>query len=300
MKNTSCRRLLIATALFAVCLVASDLHATIVFKDNFDRADSSTIGSASGPGTGTWTELITQLEAVQPTVGDVLISGNQVLVDHGETNSRYEVGVSTSGFLSPWASTLAGNPGKVTWNFNLQSARDNLSGFASGSNGMGMVLASTAGAYGTTNGYAVVLGNTGSTDPILFVSFTGATSVPIIVGSGVPFGDLGTNYLSMRVEYEPSTNTWTMYGRNDGVSAFADPETGAGYVNLGSVVNSDHTSATMAQMGMFGFFTSNGAGDLYRYDNISIDVVPEPSSVVLAGAAVAGMLFVACRRRNAV
>jgi hypothetical protein len=284
----------------AICVVvASKANATIVFKDDFNRADSTTIGATAGPGSGTWTETITALEAPQATAGDLLVSSNQLLVDHGDTNGLYELSMSTAGFLSPWAPSLAGNPGKVTWSFNIQSSRDNLSGFTPGSNGVGMALASTAGAFGTTNGYAVTWGQSGTTDPIYLVRFTGASNVPILVGNVAPFSDLGTNYLSIRVEYEPSTNTWTMYGRNDGTTAFADPEVGGGYSSFGSVVNSDHTSDTITKLGMFGFYTSNAATDLYRYDNLAIDVVPEPSAIVLGFAAVAGMFGVVLRRRTA-
>jgi trimeric autotransporter adhesin len=294
MKNSTFRRMLFSTALFAVCFaVSSEVRATIVFKDDFNRADNTTLGSISGPGTGTWTETITP-----GGDSDLNVAGNLMLVDHGNTDSLYQASMSTAGFLAPWASTLAGNPGKVTWNVNMQSARPELSGFAIGSNGIGLALASTAGAFGTTNGYAVVWGQPGTTDPIALVRFTGAVSVPILAGTGTPFGDMNANFLSVRVEYEPSTNTWTMLARDDGASAFADPETGAGYVNFGSVVNSDHTSATIAQTGMFGFYTSNGATDLYRYDNYSIDVVPEPSTVALTITAVVGLAAFRVRRRK--
>jgi hypothetical protein len=308
MMNTTWRGLLLSAAIFAICFaVTPDLHATIVFKDDFDRADSSTIGATAGPGSGTWTETITTIPAAAID-GDVTISSNRVVVTHGNNDAIYQLSTTTAGFLSPWPASnkLSDAPGKVTWTVNMQSSRLNLSGVAPGANGIGVALVATNTSLGAVgnNGYGLYWGQSGGTDPIHLMAFAGngVTSVTtdIVVGSGTTFGNVAAEYLSIRVEYDPTTNTWELFGRNDGASAFADPATGGGYLSLGSGVNSTHVGTAMNNVGFFGSYTTLGAANVFRHDNFAIDVVPEPSSVALGCAAIVGMIVFARRRRVAV
>src|SRR5207253_7260421 len=73
--------------------------------------------------------------------------------------------------------TLANNTGNVlTWTFNMQQARTAPSGFNSANYGAAFVLGSTNGTLtgaGAGNGYAVIIGNGGTPDPISLVRFTG-------------------------------------------------------------------------------------------------------------------------------
>ena len=73
--------------------------------------------------------------------------------------------------LSGWNTTLSSNTGRVTWEFNMRQIRTDPAGFGSTSYGVAYVLAGTSATAAAGSGYAVVLGESGSTDPIRLVSF---------------------------------------------------------------------------------------------------------------------------------
>lgn len=278
------RRCSALAAAFLVSFVTPTSQAvpTVVFADNFNRANSTIIGATAGPGTGTWEE--TQTSFTGTPNGDLLISNDLLLVDHNTVDSIYSLSMESTGFLAPWNNVLKDNPGKVTWTLNMQSSRPNLTGFISSTtgaiqDGIGVALISNGSTVGATQGYGLFWGGTGTggLDPLALLSFNGLASTQILTASIAPFSNVGTNYLSIRVEYDPADDSWTLFARDDGPTGFSDPAITTGYVNLGSVFDADHTSLTMSHVGMFGSYTSNGATDLYRYDNFAISVdSPQP------------------------
>jgi hypothetical protein len=60
--------------------------------------------------------------------------------------------------------------------------------------------------------------------------------------------DFGTNYLSIKVTYNPNTDQWELFVRNDGASAFADPTTGT-LVSQGTAVNTTYVGTALTLMG---------------------------------------------------
>lgn len=288
-----CRSIGILTVTITCTIISSSAHAVTVFKDDFNRLNSSTLGAISGPGTGIWNELISPPPVLQ-TPGDVDIFDGVMRVDHGASDAVYEVFIPTVGFLAPWSSTLGGNPGKVTWNINMQSGRPDLTGPGPITDGIGVVLVSTGSGFDSgVTGYLLSWGEAGN-DPLrLFRVGTGVTL--ILTASTAPFNNIGTNYLSIRVEYEPSTHVWTLFARDDGPNSFSDPSQGT-FVNLGSNVDGVLANVTMTHVGVFGSYTQNGPNDIYRYDNFSISVAPEPSAMRLAF--VGFTIVIASRRRR--
>ncbi len=78
-------------------------------------------------------------------------------------------------------------------------------------------------------------------------SYTGGlqgTLADIITSNTTGLADFGNQYLSVRVEYTPSSNQWQMFLRNDGTSAFTDPTTGSALVSQGTAVDSTFTSTS--------------------------------------------------------
>jgi hypothetical protein len=313
MSTTTIRVTFCKAAIFsaAFLLVASTTLADVVFRDTFNRPNNFTIGTNSGPeGSATWTKSITPVVVPTGSPGTVAVNTNQILVAHGNDDSIYQLSVPTSGFASPWPASkkLADSPGVIKWYINMHSGRTGLGGIGAGSNGMGFALAATNTSFGAVgnNGYLLTWGNTGTPDPLQLIAFTGngginpPTVTPIVLGTaaGAPFSDMNTNYFSFRVEFDPGTSIWSLYGRDDGASSFADPEVNTGYTLIGSNTNSTHTSAVMNNTGLVGSYTTSGATNLYHYDNVVIEVVPEPSTIVFAGLGLVGLVGFA-RRRSA-
>lgn len=123
----------------------------------------------------------------------------------------------------------------------------NPSGFDASNYGNAFVLGATNADLTLGNGYAVVLGQSGTTDNVRLVSFTGGLDgnsnlTNVIVGSG----DFGDEYLAVKVTYVPGTNTWELFVASSG-SSFPDPITAP--TTQGTAVNSTYTGSNLSTVG---------------------------------------------------
>src|SRR5688572_29595394 len=138
----------------------------------------------------------------------------------------------TTSFASPYNPILE-ESGIVSWTFNMRQINTDPGGFNSGQYGVAFILASeTVASAFDGNGYAVVLGQPGSTDPVRLVSYSSgmmgnSTLTNIIVSNTNGLTDFGDEHLSIKVSYNPCANDqWELFVRNDG-SSFADPLSGS-------------------------------------------------------------------------
>jgi len=200
-------------------------------------------------------------------------------------------GVSTSGFGGPFQSKLQNNSGVVTWKFNMRQIRSNPAGFSAGNYGAAFILGSTSSDVAATgSGYALVLGNTGTPDSLRLINFSGGiqslggSSSGLIV-AGSPLDDPTNDFMSISLSYDPSDNTWNLFGRNDGGTSFTDPASGT-LTSLGSVVNSEYTGIDLNYMGAY-WQGATALDQTATFDNISVSVIPEPSTY----ASIIGLIF---------
>ncbi|MDY0151749.1 MAG: FlgD immunoglobulin-like domain containing protein [Candidatus Cloacimonas sp.] len=182
---------------------------------------------------------------------------------------------ATSGFSSPYNTTLSSNSGLVTWTLNIRQIRTDPAGYASGSYGAAFILATTSqSANNTGTGYAIVYGQSGTTDPIRLARYSGGLLTgltDIITSNTTGLTDFGTDYISCKVTYNPSNNTWELFLRNDGTSAFTDPTTGS-LVSQGTAVDNTYTSTALAYMG--GYWQGSTSANLTAFfDNVKVTVV---------------------------
>jgi len=185
----------------------------------------------------------------------------------------------TNGFSSPYNKTLNANSGLVTWYFNMRQIRTDPAGFASSSYGVAYILGTTSTtANNAGTGYAVVLGQSGSTDPIRLARFSGGLSTgltDIITSNTSGLTDFGTEYLSIKVTYNPSDNTWELFLRNDGASAFTDPASGS-LTSQGTATDGTYVGTNLEYMGAY-WQGSTGANQTAFFDNVSVTAVPPPT-----------------------
>ena len=181
----------------------------------------------------------------------------------------------TAGELGlPYQTTLANNTDKVYWYFNMRQIRSNPAGFGTNNYGAAFVVAATQAQVGTQgSGYAIVLGNSGTPDPIRFVKFgeglqsIGSANQGLIIAAA-PLNDPTNNYMSLLLTWDPSTDTWELYGRNDGATGFSDPQTGE-LTLLGSATDNTHTGLSTPFTGAY-WQGSTAANQTAFFDNISI------------------------------
>src|ERR1051325_10499842 len=253
------------------CVARADVQ---VFLDDFNRSiTNQTIVSNN------WVE-------VNAGLGDAAINNNMLVLKNGATSGRTWVSQNATNFSSPYTSQLNQNLDLVTWDFNMQSTRggfSQLTGFDYLQYGIAFVLAASGSDFLGGTGYAVVWGQPGGVTPLRLVGFNSgltnnAALTNLITATNTPFDNVTTFYLSVRVTYDPYTDTWQLYARNDGTTGFADPASGT-FTYLGATTNNAYTSQPLGYMGAL--WNYNTALNQYAwYDNFSVRVNLSPPSIV--------------------
>lgn len=258
------------------------LAVVTVFSDNFETSTGATYDTSGAIGSSdVWN--------VSPTadfgarIHDGILDLTNTATAAANANGSVFGYFDNSTATAPWTSTLSSNPGTVSWEFNMRQIRPNPAGFGVGNYGAAFVLAGTSSEAATKgNGYAVVLGNSQTPDPLRLVSYTGGlqgTLADIITSNTEGLASFGAQYLSVRIEYTPSSNQWQMFLRNDGTSAFTDPTTGSALVSQGTAVDSTFTS-TADKNFTGGYWNGSTAGNQTAFfDNFYLKVGdPGPST----------------------
>lgn len=246
----------------SMTLGAQALVETIVFADDFsgenlaggDPVTTYTIVKQTGVGD----------EATDPattTTVDLLRIPNRKGTGFWGRNGVFG---NLSVYRTPFNGTLSSiSADSVVWTFNMrQNYNSTLSGFNDAQNGIGAILLSDNANYATANGYAVVYGVTALGKVYRLVKFEGGIDsgdklTTLAIGT-VSTTD-GRDYMSFRVVYVKSTNTWIFNGRFDGPNtggAFADPKTGT-FDYSASAVNADLVNTSMTHFGFFQNYSGN-------------------------------------------
>ncbi|MBL4657650.1 MAG: hypothetical protein JKX73_06590, partial [Flavobacteriales bacterium] len=112
-------------------------------------------------------------------------------------------------------------------------------------------------------------GNSGDPDNVKLVRYTsGVNSSTTTMISGP---DVGNNYASIQVTFAQATNTWELFVRDDGASAFADPTTLGAGDSQGTLVNNSHTALDLIYVGCY-YAHATGASEVGEFDNVCIAV----------------------------
>ncbi len=164
----------------------------------------------------------------------------------------------------------------ISWEFNMRQSRVDPSGFESIRYGSAFIIGGTDADITQGNGYAIVFGETGASDDIRLVSYTNGlngTLTDIIAG----VTDYGRNYLSIRVSYDPSSDTWELFVRDDGLLFFSNPISIDATDSVGTVVNTEYTSSNLNYIAA----VFNHATDVTHttiFDNLCISTSSDCSS----------------------
>lgn len=255
---------------------------TLVYSNDFSANNNSTYVTAGAIGSSGYS--VTRSGA---DWGGRIFNGYLDLTNDlgatGNASGWVIASISNTSFISPFTNTLSSNPGLVSWNFNMRQSRPDPAGFASGAYGVAFIIAGTSNTSATAGtGYAIVLGQSGTTDPIRLVRYSGGlqgTITNMITSNTTGLTDFGANYLSIRVNYTPATNTWELFLRNDGATAFAMPNSGT-MTSQGTVTNNTYTSTSLPLMGGY-WQGSTAAGEVAFFDQITIYVSPACTDVSL-------------------
>lgn len=276
------------TALILAWTAASPLMASSVYQNSFDNPGSLDDFTIYGEEFVSYTP---------PALHAVSIDDGQLRIDtdylrpNGPTAypvllgmAQLSVNTSTT-FGSGYNAILSQNNGLVSWSFNLSNQDGTYN------NSFSCILASTkANSYSSEGGFAqgYALNGGGMVGNRLALrrfdyGMGGGGEMLIDITEGLgPLPDKG----SFRITFDPSTSEWSLYG-----------ETGPHYTDptqvdslLGSAVDNTYTHTETGYFGLVGRTTGTN-----YFDNVSVDVVPEPASILIITATCTGAVFI--RRR---
>jgi hypothetical protein len=270
--------LFLASVIGLTSLVSVD--AATVYQNTFDDSDSLDAFTVYDG------ELATSHPAHSPLVS----------VDEGQlrihSDARHPAGTTclmgnTTTLFSPsYDPILSLNSGLIDWSFNVSNQDD-----AHYNSGFSFVLASTTenpfdSDEGFAQGYALTGGGmVGNRMALRRFDYgmggSGETVVDITEGLA-PLPEKG----SFKITFNPATSEWSLYAQTG--AEYTDP-TQVGSL-LGSSVDDTYTGIETKYFGLVG----SHAGSSY-FDNVTVDVVPEPASAIFMLSAFLGAAFI--RRR---
>ncbi|MBL0342752.1 MAG: hypothetical protein IPP71_18790 [Bacteroidetes bacterium] len=185
--------------LWLLVLNAFTALAQTVLLDDFNRANNTVVANS-------WNET----ETVANT--SITITSNQLRLGSATAGRDY-VYRDVSALYNTVFNT---NTGILTWSFNMRQSRTDPSGFDNSNYGVAFVLGCNSNNFLTGNGYAVVLGNSGTSDNLRLVRFVngidGNANMTNIIAPAV---DYGNDYLTVKVTYNPVGNNWSLYVGNN-------------------------------------------------------------------------------------
>jgi hypothetical protein len=175
--------------------------------------------------------------------------------------------------LPSWQSTLANNTEVISWTLNMRQPRNDPSGFTINNYGAAFILGCSHPApFDSGFGYAVVIGQAGTVDPVRLVRYNNGLSgsiTDLIISNTIGLTDLGNEYLSIEVRYSPLFNKWELLLKNDGSNGFQDPASAA-LISQGLTI--DQTYTTSVHLKYTGAYWSGNTALLQNamFDNIQI------------------------------
>ncbi len=213
---------------------------TTVFTDDFDRS-----GYTSPQSGGTPTATYITGTGSNGAITMRLSSGSDYalqLAGLGIAGNTFTY-LDNSAFYLPYSSSsgLTENSGIITWYFN-----EKYFGSISGNYRPVIILAASGNDFNSGSGYAVYYRKSTSLKFSL-ARFSGGVQGTITdVIPEATSNDITstTDYVSIMVKYDPSTDNWSMYTRDDGGTAFTLPWTGTLTQHGSTVMDNTYTSSS--------------------------------------------------------
>jgi hypothetical protein len=277
------KNITVLVGMAGLCFSSPSWSQTIVYSDDFTAAQGPSYTTSGSIGSTPWEVSRSGDDWGARIDGGVMTLNNDVSALPNANGWVYSYHPLSS--VGDFNTVFSSSAGLMTWTLNMQQIRPLPSGFSTGSYGVAYVIGSSSATAGTSgSGYAVVLGNTGTPDPLRFASFSsglnslGTSNSGLIIASP-PLANPGSSYMSISLTYNPTDSTWNLFGRDGGTTGFSPPDTGT-LALIGSATNSTYTGLSLTSSGAY-WQGSTAAAQTAQFDNVRLEVVPEPSTLVL-------------------
>ncbi|MBS1551590.1 MAG: endonuclease [Bacteroidetes bacterium] len=238
----------------------SSNNFTSVLLDNFNRANSNSLGNTLDPDILPWQET----ETVSPT--SIALSSNKI--KSGSTTAGREFAFVNAGNLGDYPVQYRNSSSELVWAVNFKNTRLDPSGFDNSNYGIAFVIGKTTTDITTGNGYAVVLGQSGSADAIRLARFTGGINANTKFTNIISGGDYANQYLSIKIVYNPAGDLWSLYADSSS-AGFPQTNPSNTQTQIGSASESLYTSTGLPYLGTL-WNHASGASDSAVFDDIYI------------------------------
>lgn len=261
----------------ATILMSGHLNAqTTVLNENFNTSQGTSF-TTSGP-IGGPSSIWNVTRSVSGDFGAKIDGGLLTLTNDassaGRQNGWVLASIMTSSLAPNYKSTLNQNVGIVSWSFNMRNLRSGNNAFTGNNYGVAYILAGTDNTTSNTGvGYAVRFGF-GNGETLRLIRYVNGLSNQYTL---LTSPNVGKNNVSIRIEYNPQTENWSIYTRQDPEGAFTDPSTGPA-LTLRETQNHSAEDwnlsgrTDLSKSGAF-WYASTAANANAIFDNVKITVV---------------------------
>jgi endonuclease I len=252
--------------------LGSSQVAGSVLLDNFNRSNNSSLGSTLPPEVITWQET----ETLSPS--SILLSSSHTKL--ASTTAGRDFAYVNIGSIGGYPAQYSSINGQLVWAINIKQTRADPSGFDANNYGVAFILGKTTNDITTGNGYAVVLGQSGSTDAVRLAKFTGGINTNAKFTNIISNGDYANQYLSIKVKYESAGNIWSLYV--DSSSAGFPQSDPRNTVNqTGSASDNAYIATALPYLGTL-WNHATGASDSLIFDDVYVPAVLKTSVNITA------------------
>ncbi|MBK6538593.1 MAG: endonuclease [Ignavibacteria bacterium] len=231
-----------------------------VLLDNFNRINSNSLGNTLSPNIMPWHET----ETVNST--SITLSSNKI--KSASTSAGREFAFVNAGNLNNYPVQFSNSSSELVWAVNLKSTRTDPSGFDNSNYGIAFILGKTDSNVTTGNGYAVVLGQSGSADAVRLARFTGGLNANSKFTNIISGGDYANQYLSIKVVYNPTGNVWHLYVDSSS-AGFPQSSPANTQTQIGTASDNFYTSSSLPYFGAL-WNHATGASDSAIFDDFDI------------------------------
>ncbi|HMS66334.1 MAG TPA: endonuclease, partial [Ignavibacteria bacterium] len=228
--------------------------------DNFNRPNNNVLGNTIAPNILLWQET----ETAAPT--SISLSSNRL--KSGSTTTGRDFAYVNAGSLNDYPSQYNTSASQLVWAVNMRQTRADPSGFDNSNYGIAFILGKSTTDITTGNGYAVILGQSGSSDGIRLAKFTGGTNTNSDFTNVISGGDYSNQYLSIKVTFNPAGNIWALYVDSSS-SGFPQTDPANTATQIGTSADSSYTSSSLPYLGTL-WNHATGAADSAVFDQINI------------------------------
>ena len=290
---------------------------SIYFVDNFTRGSTTTFTSASNPLTTTGGTPSVTYTATPSTLTGLSVGTSNITMAPPSSSSitayiTAPFPTNAASVVAPFSTTLANNPGLVTWYATLRAAKSTAP--ATSGSMYSQVLAATSATLSSGNGYIVSLSAGSTSNKVQLSSYTGGITTGSVTAVATLDNVSGAqDYTAVKVTYNPYTQTWTLGAGNcynhiqtptsspanaaTPATGILDPTLAPSFTQATPATDAKYTASTMTTFGFHEISTSTNSNIFDNYYIMTSPIVNVTSSNTLTApitplTALSGFLYV--------